>query len=246
MELIKWCIILSSDLHFRVDIREDKKNQVEKIIKMKDEFQIQLVISAGDLTEYGLDGKSFLWCRKNTVDELTHLKNNWVKPIEDVGIKVLMTIGNHDSYTGRPYWIKPVFKYIKNKYGATYYPWLWMDYSGCYTYRHNNVLFISMGIYPKYIKFLKKNLPKDKNYPVIIFYHYNTIEGEGFSDWWSEKQKNKFYETIKDYNIITIINGHIHSTYEKEWMGIKMLNGGGSNLIRMNMINNKLIDVDII
>ena len=248
----KWSIILSSDLHFGslksvsgVDIRKDKKDQVKQIINMKDEHNVQIVISAGDLTEYGTDGKSFLCCRKNKEDELTPMIKNWVEPIEKFGIDVLLTIGNHDTYTGHPHFYKPVFQYIKKKHNATCYPWIWMKYSGCYTYSRNNILFISLGIYPKHLKFLRKHLPKDKNYPIIIFYHYNTIK-EPFSDWWSDKEKKQFYHVIKDYNILAIINGHLHTTYEKKWNGFTMLNAGGSKLIRMNMENDKLIDVDFV
>ena len=118
----KWSIILSSDLHFGslksvsgVDIRKDKKDQVQQIINMKDEHNVQMVISAGDLTEYGTDGKSFLCWRKNKEDELNPMIKNWVEPIEKSGIDVLLTIGNHDTYTGHPYFYKPVFKYIKKK-----------------------------------------------------------------------------------------------------------------------------------
>ena len=250
---LKWSIILSSDLHFGlhksvsdIDIRKDKKYQVEQIINMKDEHNVQIVISAGDLTEHGTDGKSFLCCRKHKNDELTPMIKNWVEPIEKSGIYVLLTIGNHDTYTGHPYIYKPVFQYIKKKHNATCYPMFWMNYSGCYTYSHNNILFISLGIYPKHLKFLRKHLPKDKNYPIIIFYHYNTVDKEAYSDWWNDKEKEQFYQVIKDYNILAIINGHIHSTYEKKWKDFTMLNAGGSKLIRMNMENDKFIDVNFI
>jgi Icc-related predicted phosphoesterase len=213
---------------------------------MKDEHNVQMVISAGDLTEYGTDGKSFLCCRKHKEDELTPMIKKWVEPIENAGIEVLLTIGNHDTYTGHPYFYKPVFQYIKKKHNATYYPWIWMKYSGCYTYTRNNILFISLGVYPKYLKFLRKHLPKDKNYPIIIFYHYNTVDKEAYSDWWNDKEKEQFYQVIKDYNILAIINGHIHATYEKKWKNFTMLNAGGSKLIRMNMENDKFIDVNFI
>ena len=120
-----------------------------------------------------------------------------------------------------------------------------MNYSGCYTYTRNNILFISLGIYPTNLKFLRKHLPKNKNYPIIIFYHYNTIK-EPFSDWWSDKEKEQFYQVIKDYNILAIINGHLHSSYRKIWKGFTMLNAGGKKLLRMNMEDDKFIDVNFI
>ena len=115
-----WSIILSSDLHFGyldylkdVGIRLDKIDHVHKIIQMKDEYNVQMVITAGDLTENGLDGRSILCWRKNTHDELTPMIDKWVTPLENAGIDVLLTIGNHDTYTGQPYVYKPVFEYIK-------------------------------------------------------------------------------------------------------------------------------------
>jgi len=247
-----WSIILSSDLHFgyidskhAVSIRLDKIDHVQKIIKMKDEFNVEVVISAGDLTENGLNGKRILCWRKNTFDELTPMINNWVKPIENAGINVLLTIGNHDTYTGQPYIYKPVFEYVRKKYNATCYPIINMDYSGCYTKNFHGILFISMGIYPKNLKFLKKKLPKNKHSPIIIFYHYNTVD-EAYSDWWSNKEKEDFYQVIKSFNILAIINGHIHTTYKKKWKGFTVLNGGGSKLIRMNMENDKYINCDFI
>ena len=247
-----WSIVLSSDLHFGyidsvgdVSIRLDKIDHVQKIIGMKDEFNVQMVISAGDLTENGLDGKRILCWRKNTYDEVSPMINNWVTPIEKAGIDVLLTIGNHDTYTGQPYIHKPVFGYIKRKYNATCHPIINMEHSGCYTKRKNNILFISLGVYPKNLKFLKKNLPRDNNDPVIIFYHYNTVN-EQYSDWWTDEEKENFYQVIKDYNILAIINGHIHLSYKKEWKGFTMLNGGGSRLVRMNMEGDKYINEDFI
>ena len=120
-----------------------------------------------------------------------------------------------------------------------------MEHSGCYTKRKNNILFISLGVYPKNLKFLKKNLPGDTTAPVIIFYHYNTVN-EPHSDWWSDEEKENFYQVIKDSNILAIINGHIHLSYKKKWRGFTMLNGGGSRLVRMNMEGDKYINEDFI
>jgi hypothetical protein len=250
----KWAIVLSSDLHFGsvhsshgIDIRDDKRDHVQKIIDMKDEHNVEIVISAGDITDYGTNGIC-CFCsnnNNNSEDELTPLINNWVKPLENAGLDVLLTAGNHDTYTGHPYFHKPVLRYLKKKYNATYWPWFWMKYNGCYAYSKNNVLILSLGIYPKNLKFLKKNLPKDKKDPVIIFYHYNTVN-EPYADWWKEDEKAAFYEVIKDYNIIAINNGHYHTTYEKEWRGFRIFNSAGTQLIRFNMNNNKIESVDFI
>ena len=152
----KWAIVLSSDLHFGsvhsshgIDIRDDKRNHVQKIIDMKDEHNVEIVISAGDITDYGTNGIC-CFCsnnNNNSEDELTPLINNWVKPLENAGLDVLLTAGNHDTYTGHPYFHKPVLRYLKKKYNATYWPWFWMKYNGCYAYSKNNVLILEINNY---------------------------------------------------------------------------------------------------
>lgn len=241
----QWSIIISSDLHFgNPEIRARKDYQLNKILELKEQENIQIVISAGDLTDDGTDGSKFWGLRSKQNDQLSPLKKEWVEPLQNNDIIPLMTIGNHDSYTGHPYFYKPVFKYVKELHDATHYPWVWMNYSGYYTFEHNGILFISCGKYPKYLKWIKNNLTKDK--PMILFYHYNTVE-EPFSDWWSDEDKDNFYELIKDYdNILCIINGHFHSSYIKEWRGFKILNGAGTSMLMINMDNDKVKDVKFI
>jgi len=61
------------------------------------------------------------------------------------------------------------------------------------------------------IEFLKKELTKIRTYtPVVIFFHYPTQDG--MSNWWSETEKDAFYNAIKNYNIILIAVGHSHSS----------------------------------
>ena len=243
----RWGIIVSSDVQFGDQkIRNYKHYQLDRIILLKEEKNIEMVITAGDLTRHGTDGKTFCGIRKKTEDQLTPLKKEWVEPLQKAGIKTLITIGNHDKYTGFPYFYKPVFKYVKEQHNATYYPRFCSEFSGYYTYEYNGILFISCGIYPKYLRWIEKRLTKNK--PMIIFYHYNTIEGEAFSDWWPKKDKDNFYNLIKDYknNILCLINGHLHSTYDREWRGIRMINGGGSPMILLNMEDDKIKDVEII
>jgi len=60
------------------------------------------------------------------------------------------------------------------------------------------------------------------------------------------KEKDDFYQVIKSFNILAIINGHIHTPKRREGKGFTVLNGGGSKLIRMNMENDKYINCDFI
>lgn len=235
-----WSIIIASDLHFNNDSKRNfKKDDIERILTVKDKYNIKLVISAGDLTDNGTDGSMVLF--KKTQDQLTPLKNEWVKPLENNNIQVFLTLGNHDCQ--KYLYNKPIAKYIRNKYDASYS--YYNKYrSGYYVREFNDIIFLSCGIYPKRINWIKNQLEKYQNKQIIIFYHYNTIEDETGSDWWKQSEKEDFYNIIKNYkNIIAIINGHIHQTYDKEWRGFKMLNGGGQRLLLMTMENNKLINI---
>jgi 3',5'-cyclic AMP phosphodiesterase CpdA len=236
-----WTIIVASDLHFgKQSIRETKQDQITDILFYKNMLNIEMVITAGDLTDDGTDGIGFCGLRKKTTDQLSPLIKQWVEPLEKAGIINLLTLGNHDTYTGHPYIYKPVFRYIQKRHDATYYPLVSMYKSGYYKYEKHGIVFLSLGIYPKYISWIKENLVTDK--PMILFYHYNTITSEQYSDWWSLKEKDEFYELIKEYtNILCIINGHIHSSsYDKIWNGFKMINGGGNKMIRLNMKDDSL------
>lgn len=67
--------------------------------------------------------------------------------------------------------------------------------------------------------------------PVIIYYHYNTLETEPMSCWWSSRQKQKFYNMISQYNIKMIINGHHHKTKYGDWRGIPYVVCGNEPVI---------------
>lgn len=63
--------------------------------------------------------------------------------------------------------------------------------------------------------------------PVILFFHYGW---DGFSDlWWTENEKQAFYETIKDHNIIGIFTGHCHAIEHYKWKGIDIWSSGSPN-----------------
>jgi UDP-2,3-diacylglucosamine pyrophosphatase LpxH len=135
----------------------------------------------------------------------------------------------HDFDRGKYPWAG-VMKYIKNKYNATY---SWSDYSmsGCYTYTHNGVQFISLGVYPKNLKWLASVLPADKSQPLVIFYHFNTDKNEPFGDWWKEEEKLAFYEAIKEHNVLLIINGHWHTSRITTWNNIKIVHCAGNPFV---------------
>jgi len=108
--------------------------------------------------------------------------NDYLIPIEKLGIPVKICVGNHDINRVRNPNLT-ILKYIRDRYNATY---SWLDYnnSSCYKFEHNGVLFMCLGLYPKNLEWLKKNLPKDATKPIIFFYHYSTDPEFALSDWW--------------------------------------------------------------
>ena len=212
-------LIIDSDLHFeKKGIRPDKENHLGKIGTLTD---IDAMICSGDLTNNGWDGKSTLgWYYGGTEDEVTPLKN-FINFIEtDYKIPVYICDGNHDQYVPWPYLHKAVRNYIEKKHGNLLYSW---DLKGYH--------FICMSVYPNAdrLEFLKKDLEKNKDKPIIIYFHY-CLTG-AWSDWWKDSEKIAFYNTIKDYKIRLIIVGHRHSNWLDSWNGIPVASGAGDKLV---------------
>lgn len=216
-----WYFLCDSDQHFSYDnenISPRKENIANKIIDVHKRHGLDFVISTGDATDHGSDGSKFFSCTANDGNEFDAFMNQYINPLKSNGIDVKLCPGNHDINK----WKYPnisILKYIRDTYNATY---SWCDEynSACYKFIHKDFHFICMGLYPKNLTWLKKNLPKDPHEPVIIFYHYNTNPLEAYSDWWTSKEKQDFYDTIANYNIKLIINGHLHNSLSEKWRNI--------------------------
>jgi len=203
--------IHDSDLHYgKNDLgpRTIKESHPESIVSSEAQF----VIVTGDLTDNGYDGARIGPIRYGgDVDQITPLLENYVKPIEKSGKEVYLCAGNHDR--GKTtLWIfhHPAVKYlIRKRHGGFKY-----------TFRKGDLKFICCGECPKDIMWLKKQL-RDQDQPTIIFFHFN-LKGP-YSDWWTQKQKDAFYNAIKDYKIVAILVGHHHITKVTEWKGIKVI-----------------------
>ena len=71
------------------------------------------------------------------------------------------------------------------------------------------------------LEFLRTDLEKymkANNQPIIILMHYG-FDPYGLG-WWSERERDVFYKTIKDYNVLAIFWGHTHMVQSIEWRGI--------------------------
>lgn len=136
--------------------------------------------------------------------------------------------GNHDIHSGN--YAVLVGIYYRNKVRSTpvnvsseglHYSWDW-----------ENVHLVQLNIFPggdgdaqNSLDFLKEDLAKrigNSGKPVILFQHYDF-----YSDpkrWFHEEDKNRFYEVIKNYNIVGIFVGHTHSTQFYYWHNIPVFN----------------------
>lgn len=206
-----WYFVCDNDFHYRYEKgipTSSKRGHAETILNLNTTYPIDLVINSGDMTERALDSHPMYVSGAQNEFEL--YMNDFHRPLEKANIPVYMCIGNHDiNKKNAPN--MEIFKYIRDRYGATY-SWLEPKKSSCYTFMHKNILFMSLGLYPRNIEWFKNNLPQNKSQPIIIFYHFNTKKGERWSDWWSEEEKETFFNIISYYNVILIINGHNHNT----------------------------------
>lgn len=218
---MKTTFIVDSDIHFEHEIKQYKSNHVKLITDLCQTEKIDAVICPGDLTNNGWNGANLCgWSYGGDYDQLTPLKEQFVEPLER-HVPVYLCAGNHDYYVPSPYIVHPVLKYICQKHGAQRY-----------SFDINDLHFICLDRYPdsKGICFLKRDLEKHKHKKIIIFFHYN-FTGP-FSNWWSNKNKEKFYDTIQNYNIIALLVGHHHISKQLEWKGYKVIMAAASSFAK--------------
>lgn len=123
-----------------------------------------------------------------------------------------------------------------------------------YAWEWEGVHFIQLNLYPGDVRpkekggqpprhaltFLKEELAKNvgaSGKPVVIAHHYMPTDG-----WWSEPEKEAYYEAIKDYNVILITHGHQGRGGIYDWKGITVVNnhaftGTGAFVIHINKNN---------
>ncbi|MGC9056918.1 MAG: LamG-like jellyroll fold domain-containing protein [Candidatus Saccharicenans sp.] len=85
--------------------------------------------------------------------------------------------------------------------------------------------------YPKHsLEFLIEDLRKNvggSGQPVVIFQHYG-FDSWG-ETWWTEKERQAFFQAIQPYNVIAIFWGHSHIAQGFSWNGIKTWCDGTPN-----------------
>ncbi len=188
------------------------------------------VILTGDLTDAG-----FYW-HWHGFSILRFL--NWDGFIDDYGLNgeallnfpVFEGFGNHDTL-GWGDWVKWD---IKNRNLNRSESLNLSDNGYHYSWDWEGVHYVQLNVYPgdseeaEYsLPFLKKDLKENlqnPNMPIILFQHYGF---DGYSDdWWSNEERQQYYEAIKDYNILAIFQGHQHDAFHIVWKGIDVFSSG--------------------
>ena len=201
--------IIDSDLHYKNGkIRPDKNDDVRKIIDVCNEEDIKIVLAIGDLTDNG----NYTQCN-------TYI-NSFVNLIEiNTQARIFSCMGNHDDNVPWYYLAsKPVSNFIKKIHKKLYYDFV-----------SDNIHMICCSIYPNYkiLQWLSLVLKKNECNKVL-FFHFNLL-GED-SDWWTETEKNAFYEVIKNYSIICLCVGHDHISAVSTWKDIRVVSAAGSEI----------------
>lgn len=228
--------VILSDLHFRGDslhynqcrdlisnINSDKNN-----LKACDPAFVWIL---GDITDGG---------KKEQWDEYVSLFG--LNSDSLLKYNVFESFGNHDGNVDGY-----VRTQIKKRNRVRGYD-IFTDSLGLhYSWDMNGIHFVNLNLYPgnewedgcewcKYFKesfrepqyslsFLEQDLKNnisDIKTPIIIGFHV------GFDEfglkWWTESQREKFYNVIKDYNILAIFSGHNHQFRSATWKGIRVIN----------------------
>lgn len=179
-------------------------------------------------------------------------KDNWAEFVRDYGLtgddgKLVFPVyegfGNHDGGPAKSYDRNEIRERNKKRIGVKtisdnglHYSWDWDDL-------HLVQLNLFGGNGPEDVmnvsgpnhdpelalNFLKQDLEKNvgKSFKkVIVFQHFSWIDG--MSDWWTMEAKDRFYEVVKDYNIVALINGHSHGASFIPWKGILTIHDGST------------------
>lgn len=206
------------DLHYRSDgtCDKDPKNVALAISKSGAQF----TIVPGDLTEGALGDKEGCFGRRPSLSpqEIYYFDAKFFRRVPTARL----CPGNHDGDAARDY--------IRSKSP--------MNGSDLYYFDAGNTRFVCLGLYPNAaaLKWLRDacvlNPPPSitvnrKTFRVVqtpttlrtavIFYHYNTIDSQQWSDWWTPAEKNAFAAQLDSptntLQVVLIINGHCHESY---------------------------------
>jgi len=242
--------VIEGDIHGRVEngqpkLHTYKENPGTRFQKISSKYPLDFALCVGDLTNHGYDGTTgniFESCiNKDTnrsQNELAAFRNLYEKDVENTGIPMYLCIGNHDMPAGH----KGVGEYVRDKHNTTWPFFQSKWYGGNYKFKHAGVMFLCLGVYPNNLKWLEDNLPAVGR-PVVIWYHYNTVIGERWSDFWTKQDKFKFADVIDGHNVLCICNGHSHDTTIGMFSNVYTVRGSGADAAIVHIKDDKLAEI---
>lgn len=187
------------------------------------------VIIAGDLTDSGTSRNwagtgPLLGSRSGFEDDCGVLGDKRLK------FPAYEGYGNHDLQSReQAYVLNKLKKRNAQRTGVTvskngyHYSWDWDD-----------VHFVQLNLYPggpgparNSLAFLREDLHEKVGHsrrPVVIIQHYGF---DVFSlNWWTDAERNSFFQVIKDFNIVAIFHGHNHELTFQQWKKIPTFSSG--------------------
>lgn len=188
------------------------------------------VLLAGDITLNSTTGNSF-----STPEFIEFETQYGLKGGDgDLNYPVYEGYGNHDYWTNDAsgiqnwplYGDKPVLEAIAHRHGSLCYSWNWGMFH-----------IVNLNLYPgntdqasHSLDFLKSDLQANignSGNPVILYHHY------GFDDfglqWWTDDERQAYFDVIKNYNVIGIFSGHKHWSVWGTWNGLNVYTGPAAN-----------------
>jgi hypothetical protein len=211
-------LIVTSNLKYGDSNSEDQKIwHVPHIKTLIDSNIASMIIVPGNLTNNGYDGKvSNKYCNKKAgsdENQLRLLQNKFVSQLSE-DCPVLLCHGHNDMQNGANRY--PVLDYIKSRHKNTIYT---IEVKTKCTFL-STIFIHCLGLYPNKntLKWLKQELGDRKFVPRILFFNYNLMDSK-----WSEKEKEKFYKTILEYNVVLILTNHADSHGQTLWNNIPVV-----------------------
>ena len=144
---------------------------------------------------------------------------------------VLEGYGNHDLTRGRTVVLEGIKARNALRAGIRLSPdglhasWDW----GGVHFAHLNLYPGGPGGAHDSLAFLKADLAAQvgaSRRPVILIHHYGFDPFSCEARWWTDTEREAYYAAIKDYNVVAIFNGHLHSQQHMQWHGIDAFTAG--------------------
>lgn len=224
--------LVVSDTHYRIDTLHENTRNVRAMNAVAgtpypDGLGLQRVatplgvIHCGDCTN---DARQWQWDTFVSDYGLTGTEGLLAYPVYEI-------CGNHDGSRGSPVG-DGIVERNRRRPGLAglsdnglHYSWDW-----------GAIHFVSLGTRPgteahpynphHSLDFLKADLEKhigNTGKAVVLFHHFG-FDAAHSMNWWTDEERDKYLEAIRDYNVIGIFHGHSHVCDIYTWNGIDIFN----------------------